>query len=143
MFNSIVAGDVFIYTTSNIGKLTGITKIFDSTRYAEFGSQGQDSCAKGNPVHGVLEYGTIHSTRANIYGKVKYMEEQNLIYEVEAGKKMMIRLGTSPVAIMDISNPKKVSVTTGASVQDILPGSNVLLSAKWNTVNGVIVIITK
>ena len=143
MFNSIVPGDVFIYTTSNIGKLTGITKIFDSTRYTEYGSQGQDSCAKGNSVHGVLEYGTIHSTRANIYAKVKYVEDKNLIYEVEDGKKMMIRLSSSPVAIMDISNPKKVSILTGASVSDILPGSNILVSAKWNTVNGAIVIITK
>jgi len=143
MFNSIIPGDVFIYTTSNVGKLTGITKIFDSTRYTEYGSQGQDSCAKGESVHGRLEYGTIHSTRANIYARVKYVSDKNLIYEVEEGEERMIRLASSPVAIMDISNPKNIEITTGASVSDILPGNNILVSAKWNTVNGAIVIITK
>lgn len=143
LFNAIVPGDVFIYQTNNVGDLIGIIKIFDVTKSDIYGSIGQDSTAKGNSVHGFNEYTVIHSNRSAVYGKVLYAEDKNIVYEVESGKELMIRLSSAPIAIMDISANGKVSITTGASETDILPGSNILFSTTYNAVKGAIVIKTE
>ncbi len=140
VLDSIVPGDVFVYSTSNTGALNAISKIFDSTKQKQYGSIGLSVLRDGKQVNGTIEYRTVNSQRAVIYAKVNYVDNGNVVYSVEPGDERMIQLQNVSVSIVDIAKTGKVKITTGLSAADILPGSDILVSARYNKVNGAVVI---
>ena len=55
----------------------------------------------------------------------------------------MIQLKNASVSSVDIVKTGKVKITTGLSAADILPGYDILISAKYNNVSEAVVIKTE
>lgn len=148
IFDSIVAGDVIRFTTSNSGLILGLRKVFDVTQPNQYGAvavaQGNTSETTAANNGGTLSY-TMAGLRSVYYVRAKMVSGTSLVADMPNGTTdqqalRMYKLGSTKVVRLDITNPKNIKIDYELSASDITPGDSVLLDLKQNTMRGIIIV---
>ncbi len=154
-------GDLIQYGYNDIGELTGYRRIFLAEEFGNFG-------AVQSTQHGNVNWGDWTRSDANditvdekectedgwedlvyqswLYSTAKFVDGTKLVYtNYKSGETNMIPTQNTteaiPVSRINISNPKKIKVETGLSLDVITPGSHfVIMTANNIGSNGIVVI---